>query len=189
MAGGFEREIKLKFDNAADARSAVTAAGGRPKRARRLQQDALLDTEDGTLRSRGSALRVRVEDNRAILTFKGPVHPSTMKLREEIETEAGAPAVLFTIFERLGYRVWFRYEKFREEFTLENSIVAVDETPVGTYVEIEGDERAIGAAARALGRTPDQYLVDSYRALHERACEERGSPQGDMIFPRTDQPA
>jgi adenylate cyclase, class 2 len=180
---GFEREIKLRFDNAATARQAVILAGGTPRRARRRQQDALLDTSDGQLRSQGAALRVRVENERAVLTFKGPVQPSAMKLREEIETEAAAPEILFTLFARLGYDVWFRYEKFREEFTLNSVIAAIDETPVGTFVELEGEEQPIAAAARALGRGPADYLVDSYRALHLRACEARGLQACDMLFP------
>jgi hypothetical protein len=35
------------------------------------------------------------------------------------------------VLEELGLHVWFRYEKFREEFCHEDVIVAIDETPVG----------------------------------------------------------
>ena len=47
-----EREIKLRFDSADEARVRVLAMGATPLRGRRLQEDALLDTPDGSLRGR-----------------------------------------------------------------------------------------------------------------------------------------
>ena len=82
----------------------------------------------------------------------------------------------------LGYRKVFRYQKYREEFALHDVVVAVDETPVGTYVEIEGSDGGITSAARALGRGPGDYIIDSYRTLFVRSCEEQGRPIGDMVF-------
>jgi adenylate cyclase class 2 len=88
------------------------------------------------------------------------------------------------MLERLGFLPWFRYEKFREEFAGPDVTFAIDETPVGTFVEIEGTETSIAAAAAALGRGPEHYILESYRALFVRDCSERGLPPGDMIFPR-----
>jgi adenylate cyclase class 2 len=177
-----EREIKLRFDSAAQARAAVLAAGATPLRSRRLQEDSLLDTPDGLLRRRRSLLRVRMECGKSLVTFKGPVQPSAMKVREELETVAGDGSLLLSIFEALGFEVWFRYEKYREEFALDDVIVAIDETPVGVFVEIEGGERGIAATAEALGRGPSHYVLDSYRGLYVRDCEERGVPVTDMLF-------
>jgi adenylate cyclase class 2 len=123
-----------------------------------------------------------MEAGQGLLTFKGPVQPGSMKVREEHETAIGDPAVMLRVLEELGFRVWFRYQKYREEFSLDDVIIAVDETPVGTYVEIEGGERGIASATAALGRTAGDYLLDSYRALFVRHCEERGLPVTDMVF-------
>jgi adenylate cyclase class 2 len=184
MRVGLEREIKLRFASIEDARAAVTAAGAALSTPRRLQRDVLLDTSPGALRNERSALRIRVENGRGLLTFKGPADLfSTMKLREELETPVSDPSALLRLLEDAGFHPYFRYEKFREEYTFGNSVVAIDETPVGVFVEIEGDEAGVTAAAAALGRSPADYLLDSYRGLFIQYCAEHGLPLTDMLFP------
>ncbi len=182
MTAVLEREIKLRFDSAEAARRAILEVGGTPLRGRRLQEDCLLDTADELLHRLRSVLRVRMESGRSLLTFKGPVQPSVMKLREELETVVGDGTLVLRILEELGFTVWFRYQKYREEFAKDDVIVAVDETPVGTFVEIEGGERGIAATAEALGRQPSDYVLDSYRGLFVRYCRERGLPPTHMLF-------
>lgn len=182
MTMTLEREIKLSFASADDARAAILAVGATPLRGRRLQEDCLLDTADEALRRRRCVLRVRMESGKSLLTFKGPVQPSPMKLREEFETVVSDGIVLLKILEELGFRVWFRYQKYREEFAAEDVIIGLDETPVGIFVELEGGERAISEMAEALGRRPADYLLDSYRGLFVKYCEEHGLPCADMLF-------
>lgn len=178
-----EREIKLRFESAAAARAAVEAAGATPLLGRRLQEDYLLDTEDETLRRRRCVLRVRIEHGKARLTFKGPVvQPSSLKVREELETVVGDGIVLLRVLEEVGFHVWFRYQKYREEFTHGDVIIAIDETPVGIFIEIEGGERGIGAAAEALGRAPSDYVLDSYRSLYLKHRDALGLTGQDMVF-------
>jgi adenylate cyclase, class 2 len=181
-ATSLEREIKLRFSSAEEARAAVLAAGCTPRLGRRLQEDALLDTDDEQLRRRRCVLRVRVENGKSRVTFKGPVQPSVMKLREELETLVGDGEVLTKIFEELGLHVWFRYEKYREEFSHDDVIVAIDETPVGVFVEIEGGEQGIASTAAALGRSPSDYIVDSYRSLFLQHRDTFGLNGSDMVF-------
>jgi adenylate cyclase class 2 len=177
-----EREIKLRFASAEEARQAIVATGATPLLGRRLQEDSLLDTEDEQLRRTRCVLRIRVENGKSRITFKGPVQPSAMKLREEQETVVGDGEVLLRVFEELGLHVWFRYQKYREEFAHEDLIVAIDETPVGVFVEIEGSERGIAEMAEALGRTEADYIVDSYRALFLNSREGLGLTGPDMVF-------
>ncbi len=182
MAATLEREIKLRFDTAENARAAVLAAGASPVRSRRLQEDCLLDTSDELLRRRRCVLRVRMESGRSLLTFKGPVQSSDMKLREELETVVGDGVLLLAMLEALGFQVWFRYQKYREEFAIDDVIVAVDETPVGAFVEIEGGDRGIAEMAVALGRGPSDYVLDSYRGLFIEHRRRMGLPITDMLF-------
>jgi adenylate cyclase class 2 len=179
-----EREVKLRFDSADIARARILgpSVGATPLRGRRLQEDCLLDTSDNQLLHRRSALRVRSENGKSLLTFKGAVQPSIFKVREEHETVVADGEVLMTILAELGWRVWFRYEKYREEFAAEDVTIAIDETPIGVFVEIEGGESHIAHIAAALGKTPDDYVTASYRTLYVDHCRDKGVNPGDMLF-------
>ncbi len=181
-----EREIKLRFSSVDEARAAIVACGATPLLGRRLQEDALLDSDDEELRRRRCVLRIRMENGKSRLTFKGPVQPGVMKVREELETVVGDGELLLRVLKELGLHVWFRYEKYREEFAHEDVIVAIDETPVGVFVEIEGSEHGIASTAEALGRTPSDYISDSYRGLFLRLRSECGISGQDMVFDETD---
>jgi adenylate cyclase class 2 len=149
-----------------------------PLAARRLQHDVYLDTADRQLFAAGTALRVRADGDRAFLTFKGPVQPGPLKVRQELETAAHSSATLLAILAALGYAPVFRHEKYREEYRADGAVIAIDETPIGTFVEIEGDADAIERLAASLGFAPSDYMTDSYRALFVAAV-----PGGiDMVF-------
>ena len=116
-----EREVKLLFPTTAAAREAVLAAGAVLANQRRLQDDSLYDLADETLRKKGCVVRIRTErwtdsPDTTTLTVKGPVQSSQMKLREEHETRMESAEALVRAFDALGMRVWFRYQKYREEF-------------------------------------------------------------------------
>ena len=183
-----EREIKLRFESAEAAHAAVAALGATLRRPRRLQDDVLLDAPDGVLERRGCALRVRRDGEAAAVTWKGPVMPSAMKLREEIETPVGSADTLLRVFAEIGFTPRFRYQKFRTELAVDDVIVAIDETPIGVFVELEGGEASIGEAVRRLGRTADDYVLASYRRLFfesRAAAGVEAADAGDMVFERS----
>lgn len=189
-----EREVKLLFPTAAAARAAVLALGAAPAHARRLQDDSLYDTPDDTLRQKGCVIRIRTDrwsDGRdtTTLTVKGPVQPGDMKIREEHETRVEKGDAVKQAFDALGLRPRFRYQKYREEFSVSGVVIAIDETPVGTYVELEGDEAAIHATTAALGRSPADFVVDSYYRLFMTHRDELGLRGDHMLFGPTCPPS
>jgi adenylate cyclase class 2 len=177
-----EREVKLRFDSPEQAREAILAAGASPLRCRRLQEDCLLYTEDEMLRRRRCVLRIRTESGKSLMTYKGPVQPSRMKLRPEHETIISDGEVMLRVFEELGLHVWWRYEKYREEYSAEDVTIALDETPIGTFVEVEGGEHGILTMTEALGRSPADFVLDSYRGLFIKHRNEFGFAGNDMVF-------
>jgi adenylate cyclase class 2 len=178
-----EQEVKLSFPHAEAARQAVQAAGARLSVSRRLLEDRLYDTLDGQLRQGGRALRIRRDgDHAGFVTFKGPVQPGPVKSREELETSIGDPRLIEHVFAHLGYYPMFRSQKYREEYDLERAHIAIDEAPVGVFVEIEATPERIEEVARLLGRTPADYMLDSYVTLWRRHCQTSGLAFGDMVF-------
>ena len=84
---------------------------------------------------------------------------------------------LLAIFAGLGLGPVFRYQKYRETYAWEDVEIVVDETPIGTFLEIEGPLAGIHKAAAVLGHGPNDYVTDSYAALFLAA-----GGTGDMIF-------
>lgn len=183
MASLEEREIKLAFESPGHARAAILAIGAAPLRARRLQDDTLYDTPTASLRGGGRVLRLRADGTHGAITLKGPATSTTMKVREEHETEVHDLDVVRRVFAELGLEPWFRYQKYREEFAAPGVTIAVDETPMGTFVEIEGTEAGILATAAALGRSPHDFVLDSYRTLFVARAATQGLTGRDMVFP------
>ena len=177
-----EREVKIRFSDPDLARSSLARIGAVRLRPRRLQDDTLFDTADSALRARRSVVRLRREPDRAFVTFKGPVQPGPMKMREEQETEVADAEVIRRVLQELGLQAWFRYQKFREEFQAPGVIIALDETPIGTYLEIEGSEEGILTVTDALGCSPPDFILDSYRGLFLKFAQANDVRERDMLF-------
>jgi adenylate cyclase class 2 len=110
-------------------------------------------------------------------------------VREEIELEVTDDTTLAQIFEGLGLRRWFRYEKFRTTFRLPSALtwarrllIELDETPIGVFVELEGPAKAIDRTARALAFQKSDYVLANYMVLYREYCRQRGEKPGDMLF-------
>lgn len=160
-----EQEVKLAFASLEAARQAVDTAGGRLVRSRRLQDDRFFDTAELTLASTTQALRLRREPDVCTLTYKGTPQPGPVKSREEIETTVADAGHLTAVFERLGFTERWRFEKQREDYVLGDAKVFIDESIVGVFVEIEAAPDVIASTAAALGKTPADYVLASYRTL------------------------
>lgn len=135
------------------------------------------------MRQERKLLRLREYGPDRILTYKGPPEAGPHKTREEIETTVGDAAALREVLGRLGYCAVFRYEKYRAEYRKDGGLALVDETPIGIFIELEGDPDWIDGHARRLGFLPEHYITESYGALYLAWCKEQGIEPGHMEFP------
>jgi adenylate cyclase class 2 len=154
------------------------AAGATLVHPRELEDNLLLDDDSRALSAAGGVLRLRRTPRGGVLTFKGVRRVvDGLKTREEIETGVRDPDALQLVLERLGFRQVFRYQKYRETWSFAGQEVVVDETPIGDFLEIEGEAEGIHRAAAALGFKRSDYVAESYVTLFFAA-----GGKGDMVF-------
>ena len=91
-------------------------------------------------------------------------------------------AEMHAILLALGYQVTFRYEKFRAEWSDGKGHVTIDETPIGTFGEIEGAPRWIDQTAGVLGIGPQDYITQSYAELFFGWKKRTRSAAHEMTF-------
>ncbi len=194
-----EYEVKL-----AGERDALLAAlenvGAVLDGPRTLEDDLVLDTPESRLLHAGEFLRLRRRGGRYLLTFKGRQQPQAapnatappgvvqhpVKARRELQTPVDDGPAMLALLQRLGFVVALRYQKYRTIFRCpsdgcERVVVSLDETPIGTFLEIEGDPGDIDRCAVALGFDDAAYDTRSYLEIHR----DRGG-SGDMVFPETE---
>jgi len=211
---GYETEIKLRIEDVKALRRKLKKLGAqlvRPGNGRVHEMNVIFDTPEGGLAKHGQLLRIRTEKPqgekrkkgapRVALTFKSPPEELAIgeaapveqnrryKVRQEIEVELTDAAGLQKIFEGLGLRGWFRYEKYRTTYRLPGRVkwahgllLELDETPVGAYLELEGPGEAIDKAAKELGYGAKEYILKNYLVLYVEDCRRRGVEAGDMVF-------
>lgn len=182
-----EVEVKLAFPSAAAARGALRKAGFEILTRRSFETNVIYDTPQGSLRARGIVIRHRTWNGLHIITYKEPAEQpaaSIHKRRIERETVVADGAPIVATWEAAGLRPSFRYEKYRTVLSRprERGHAMLDETPIGTYVELEGTAAWIDRTARLLGFAPDSYIQDSYAGLQAKECVTQGASFRDLVF-------
>lgn len=180
---GRETEVKFLLENLERIKERLDRSGAVLLQPRTLETNLRFDLPDEKLRKSGSALRLR-KDNEARLTYKGPGTISENVIsRQEIEFSVGDFDGARDFLIALGYRVVFTYEKHREIYALENSLVMLDELPFGDFVEIEAEDiQRIKSTAQALGLNWECAIPTSYHQLFRRIAESRGIDAERVTF-------
>jgi adenylate cyclase class 2 len=141
------------------------------------------DRADGSLVAQRQVLRLRM-DTQARLTFKGPgIAQEGVLLRKEIEVVVSDFEATQRLLEALGYQVVMMYEKYRANYLLDSLVISVDETPLGLFVELEGESPAqVRQAAQTLGFDWDARVNLSYSALLDLFNRKTGRTFRDLSF-------
>ena len=179
-----ETEIKLPVENPAKARRLLRAAGYRVQRRRHFEVNLVYDTPQSTLRASQRLLRLRQAGKDVILTYKGAPVAGKHKSREELEISVSDAGAASLILERLGFSRTFRYEKYRTEYRgrSREGVITLDETPAGTYLELEGPPGWIDRTAASLGFQEKDYITLSYGGVWLEHCQRLGIAPPDMVF-------
>lgn len=179
-----ETEIKLAMPDVRTARRLLGAAGFAVSRRRVFENNVILDTPRLTLRRARRLLRLRDAGGLITVTYKGKPAVGRHKSREELELSVADLSTMDAIFERLGYRPVFRYEKYRTEYRLARGagMAMLDETPVGIYLELEGEPGWIDRMARRMGFGEEDYITASYARLYLEWCRKMRVKAANMVF-------
>ena len=147
-------------------------------------EDNIVLDRRGDLKTKGALLRVRKFGKYSIATYKGPMSiDGGVKTREEVQTGVESFELAIQLFDALGFKPVFRYQKFREVWRLRESEVVLDRTPIGDYFEIEGPMEMIRTIAAELGMSMDQAIRQTYADLYRQARRTRSDLGENMVFP------
>jgi adenylate cyclase, class 2 len=178
-----ETEIKIKIEDPDGFCRRLDALHPEVLSARHFEDNHLFDFPNRSLKTGQCLLRIRLAEGVCSVTYKGRPRPEGIfKTREELETRVEDAAIMLQILERIGMGVCFRYQKYRREFALDGVHVAVDETPIGDYVEFEGSEESIKGLARKMEIAESQFLRLSYYGLYLDHCRTKGVAALHMVF-------
>jgi adenylate cyclase class 2 len=194
-----EIEIKLRVSNLRAVLRHIRKLGAVP-RGRTFERNTLFDTPDSSFWRHGRLLRLRTQTpapgngsrggpRTTILTAKAP--PSTRshsrkkppyKERLESELAVGKWGLQPQVLLDLGLRAGFKYEKYRASFRLRGLHLDLDETPIGTFLELEGSPAAIRRTARSLGYAPKDHIRATYWDLYAADCRRLKRTPRNMVF-------
>jgi adenylate cyclase, class 2 len=179
-----EIEVKIPVASLAAVREKLRAGGASLRTAAHDESNVLFDDADRRLSGSGRTIRLRRATGRVVLTYKGAARfQGGAKMREERETEVSSDEETRAILAGLGLEPRFRYDKRREEWDSEGAVVALDETPIGLFVEVEGDPATIRRVVTLLGLDASESVPYSYAELYARRRKEDPSLPPDMVFP------
>ncbi|MCI0350943.1 MAG: class IV adenylate cyclase [Acidobacteriales bacterium] len=177
-----ETEIKFQVANPRQLTRKLKALGFRPKTPRTHEMNTLYDFPGQPLRARGELLRLRQYGPKWTVTHKAKGKAGRHKSRVETETTVSNGENAEAIFQALGLEPIFRYEKFRAEWSDGAGHLVLDQTPVGTYAELEGPARWIDRTAKRLGLSSADYITKTYAELFQDWKRRTGSPAEEMTF-------
>lgn len=197
-----ELEVKFLLSQPATFVERLQTLGAHLEAQRVYETNVRFDTPGRTLTRSYQVLRLR-QDTKVRVTYKGPGRMQDgVRARQEIEFGVDNFESAKATFEALGYEVSFIYEKYRTTYKLtvgsdgfnrsrskpmaptngEVEIV-LDETPIGTFTEIEGpDARSIQTAAQQLGLDWGARINESYTYLFETAKRVLKLTVQDLTF-------
>jgi len=178
-----EIEIKFKIADLTGLEEKIKAVGGKELHHNVFQRTVRMDTPEESLRERGVFLRVRDGEKR-VMTVKSKLAGSDerFKERQELEIEISDVSMAEEMLVTLGYAKKWIMEKYRTEYELAGTVLALDHLPFGDYLEIEGDKESIEEAITILGLEDQEKITCSYWHLFDDYKKANGLVGENIVF-------
>jgi adenylate cyclase class 2 len=182
-----EQEMKIPVASLEEVRRRLRERGAHLLEPAAFEDNCVLDDSGHALATTGRLLRLRRFGTRCTLTLKGAAaFAGGVKSRSELETEVADAEKTLAILEGLGYRPVRRYQKRRETWSSQRVTVALDETPMGSFVELEGEGTALAGIAVTLGLDPKAAVLGTYLDLWSAFRATHPAVPEDMVFASND---
>ena len=191
MSSSHEVEIKFRIAEIEGIVARLRQLGFQQVTPRTHELNTLFDLPGQPLRGRGDVLRLRQYGETWVLTHKTKSQSESgpHKTRIETETRVDNGEKMEAILRALQFSPSFRYEKFRAEWKGSNGHVVIDETPIGTFGEIEGPPEWIDSVARDLKIDRKDYITETYAGLFNSWKGRTKSAAKEMTFEAIGSPA
>lgn len=182
-----EIEAKVKVENLESVAQRLAEADACFKH-ELLEKDSYFIDADRMVVRPGCGLRLRRqktnENEKVILTYKGPKKKTRFKTRQEIEIEVNDVDAAEQLLTELGCHKKLMFEKKRSLWLLEQCLICLDELPLlGCFVEVEGpDEGAIADVLKKIGLSGHEHINKGYAKLMRARLDEIGSGKTEVLL-------
>ena len=182
-----EIEAKLKIDLPKTVLKRLQQIGAEHKYDVK-ERDSYFADAGHVIVKKGCGLRLRLlktgEDEKYILTFKGPRQKGRYKKRDEVEVCVEEPQAMEDMLRAFGCRKKLKFEKRRSIWSFGGCSVSVDRLPLlGDFIEVEGpDEETITQVLRQLGLSELKHISKGYARLMADKLDEMGTGNQEVFF-------
>lgn len=178
-----EIEIKFKIKDLSTLEKKIVSIGGNELHKEIFQKTIRMDNEEESLLKRGVFLRVR-DGEKKIMTVKSKLSGSSEKFKERQELEIEVSDILLAekMMTELGFTKKWIMEKYRTEYELNKTILALDRLSFGNYLEIEGNKDSIEETIKILGLENEERITSTYWHLFDEYKKENNLEGEDIVF-------
>jgi len=168
-------EVEVKARARENTRERIAALGAAPLQVEN-HQDLYFNSPLRDFRTTDEALRIRIKEDGARLTYKGPKLDQQTKSRREVTVKIDDPSQMREILSHLGFVLSAEVRKKRTKYSYQGLIIALDEVEgLGTFLEVEalGGEDWVKERERVLSVLKQLELEETVRRSYLELLEEK----------------
>jgi len=177
-----EIEVKFYLDDIKPIQNYLVDLGAVHK-GRFFESNIRFEDKNNKLLKSQSLLRLR-KDAKTTLTYKSkpPFENNEFKIHQELEVEVNDIKKMNLILESLGFHQEQIYEKWRETFIIQKTIVCIDQMPFGDFLEIEGEMKDIKDLADTMALDWEKRILLNYIELFDIIKQNLNLSFNDITF-------
>ncbi len=157
----FEFEVKIPVKELENLRNKLVSMGAR-KLGIFKQVDLYFQHPCRDFKLTDEVLRVRMQNGRTLLTYKGPRMKGKSKSRLEIQVEVSDQNKIISILKSLGFKLSYELRKVRELWEIGEVKIGLDTVDrLGNYVELEVISNDINEANRKIDEIISKLGLDA----------------------------